>query len=229
MRFGLFSLFSQPNMSIPQKDVYRNAFDLCERADQAGFDCLWVAEHPFTHQGNKNFFRIIVNDALAGPETVKYAVNKLGKKKLGIIYENTDYGKGLVDASEPVVQQLGAEIVASETYTMGADKDFSAQLTKIKAAQPEVLIHYGNYGEGGPIMGQAAKIGLNVPKLIEGGDQDQQFIELAGKDAVEGTTLFSTWDPNSQVPSAKGFEAKYKAKTGQDSLSGRLTTTTSCT
>lgn len=170
-----------------------------------------------THQGNKNFFRIIVNDALAGPETVKYAVNTLGKKKLGIIYENTDYGKGLVDASKPTAQQLGADLVATETYTMGTDKDFSAQLTKIKAAQPEVLIHYGNYGEGGPIMAQAAKIGLNVPRLVEGGDQDNQFIELAGKDAVEGVILFSTWDPTSQLPTAKGFQEKYKAKTGQDS------------
>ncbi|MBV8987322.1 MAG: ABC transporter substrate-binding protein [Solirubrobacterales bacterium] len=170
-----------------------------------------------THQGYKTFFRTLVNDALAGPSTVTYAVNTLGKKKLGIIYENTDYGKGLMDASQPVIQQLGAQVVDAETYTMGTDKDFSAQLTKIKAAQPDVLIHYGNYGEGGPIMAQAAKIGLNVPKLVEGGDQDQQFIELAGKDAVEGVNVFSTWDPNSQIPAAKGFQDKYKAKTGQDS------------
>lgn len=51
MRFGLFSLFSQPNMGVPQADVYRNGFDLCERADRAGFDCLWVAEHHFSNFG----------------------------------------------------------------------------------------------------------------------------------------------------------------------------------
>lgn len=51
MRFGLFSLFSQPNLSVPQAEVYRNAFELAELAGQAGFDCLWVAEHHFSNFG----------------------------------------------------------------------------------------------------------------------------------------------------------------------------------
>ncbi len=51
MRFGLFSLFSQPNLNVPQAEVYRRGFELVERADHAGFDCLWVAEHHFSNFG----------------------------------------------------------------------------------------------------------------------------------------------------------------------------------
>jgi branched-chain amino acid transport system substrate-binding protein len=162
-----------------------------------------------TKRGFKNFFRTIPTDAAQGPDMVNYAVKTLGKKNLAFIYENTDYGKGLVDASEPVVSKLGAKLLAKETYTLGVDKDFTAQLTKIKASKPDALFHYGNYGEGGPILNQAYRLGLtqdpNVAKLLAAGDQDYEIIKLAGADAIEGAYLFVFFNPSAKNPKAQAF------------------------
>jgi branched-chain amino acid transport system substrate-binding protein len=158
-----------------------------------------------TQLGYKSFFRINVNDSLAGPQTVQLAA-KLGKKRAAIIYENTDYGKGLLDASRDPAKAAGVEIVDEDTYTLGVDKDFAAILTKAKAANPDVMIHYGSYGEGGPMVGQAAKLGLNLQWLVDG-DQDPAFIDLAGKPS-EGVISFSGWDQNADLPVIKTFNTK---------------------
>jgi branched-chain amino acid transport system substrate-binding protein len=165
-----------------------------------------------THQGYKNFFRVIINDSLQGPIVARYAIETLGKTKLALIYENTDYGKGVVDAMTPVVTQDGASIVASETYTKVQDKDFSAQLTKIKAAGPDALVHIGEYGEGGPIFGQAYRLGLttdpNLAKLAFDGDRQPALIELAGQDAVQGLLLFAAFNSLSDLQATQEFAAK---------------------
>lgn len=165
-----------------------------------------------THQGYKNFFRVIINDSLQGPILANYAVQTLGKKKLALIYENTDYGKGVVDAMTPVAAQDGADIVASETYTKVQDKDFSAQLTKIKAANPDALVHIGEYGEGGPIFGQAYRLGLttnaSLTKLAFDGDRQPALVQLAGSEAVQGLLLFAAFNSLSDLQATQEFAQK---------------------
>jgi len=171
-----------------------------------------------THMGYTNFFRIITNDALEGPELVMYAAKQLGKKRFGAIYENTDYGKGLLDAIQGTYQQFGAQQVAAETYTISQDKDFSAQLTKIKQANPDALLHAGQYGEGGPIFNQAYRLGLttntNVAKLGFDGDHQAEFITLGTREGVDGTYLLAAFNPFLDNPRTKAFLSKIQSKFG---------------
>jgi branched-chain amino acid transport system substrate-binding protein len=165
-----------------------------------------------THLGYKNFFRVIIDDFAQAPVVVDEAVKKQGRKRLAIIYENSDYGKGVYEAAAKEAKKLGVEIVDAETYTAGVDRDFSAQLTKIKAAGPDALIIGGQYGEGGPILSQAYRIGLTtdgkVLKLGFDGLRQDTLIDLSGKQAAEGLLIFASFNSLSTAPLTTAFREK---------------------
>jgi branched-chain amino acid transport system substrate-binding protein len=165
-----------------------------------------------THLGYANFFRVIIDDFAQAPVVVDEAVQKGGRKRLAIIYENSDYGKGVFDAASKEAKKLGVEIVDAETYTAGVDRDFSAQLTKIKAANPDALIIGGQYGEGGPILSQAYRLGLTsdgkVLKLGFDGLRQDALIDLAGKEAAEGLLIFASFNSLSDAPLTTAFREK---------------------
>lgn len=168
--------------------------------------------HKLTHMGFDNIFRVIINDQGQAPVVAEHIVTKEGRKKIAIIYENSDYGKGAMESAAAKARELGAEVVATETYQPAVDREFAAQLTKIKAAGPDALILAGQYGEGGPIFNQAHRLGLTSDGkvLIAGFDGLRQgaFIELAGAEAVEGLLIFASFNSLSDAPKTAEFREK---------------------
>lgn len=170
------------------------------------------SSHKLTHMGFDNIFRVIINDQGQSPVVAEHIITVEGRKKIAIIYENSDYGKGAMESASAKAKELGAEIVATETYQPGVDRDFAAQLTKIKAAGPDALILAGQYGEGGPIFSQAYRLGLTSDGsvLIAGFDGLRQgaFIDLAGAEAVEGLLIFASFNSLSDAPKTAEFREK---------------------
>ena len=78
----------------------------------------------------------------------------------GIDYKVNPFDEIAVEEAIRINEKLGGEVVAMETYAQLVDKDFTAQLTKIKAADPDALLICGVYTEGGLIMRQAEIAGL---------------------------------------------------------------------
>ncbi|MGE5485592.1 MAG: ABC transporter substrate-binding protein [Ignavibacteriales bacterium] len=184
---------------------------------RAGLTCLSSSSSnpALTKMGYTNFLRTITNDYLQGEPMAKLAVETLKAKKVAIIYANSDYGRGLLDATLPVLKKYGGEVVAQETFVPGVDKDFSAQLTKIKKAGGDALLIISDYTEAGLIVRQMAAAGLG--KMIKIGSaaiQSQQFIDLAGKEAAEGTYILSYWNPDSKKPGVQEYVKRFQAKYG---------------
>jgi branched-chain amino acid transport system substrate-binding protein len=165
-----------------------------------------------THLGNRNIFRVIINDQGQAPVVARHLITQEGRKRIAIIYENTDYGKGAYQSAAATAKELGAEVVAAETYQAGVDRDFAAQLTKIKAANPDALIQCGQYGEGGPIFSQAYRLGLTSDsKVLRAGFdglRQSSFVGLAGKEAVEGLLIFASFNSLSDAPRTAEFREK---------------------
>lgn len=165
-----------------------------------------------TALGYKHFFRTINKDDAQGREMVEYAVKNMGAKRLGIFYGNDDYGRGLLISAVAKAKELAVEVVGQETYVPGVDKDFSAQLTKMAAARPDVLLLMTYYTEGGLILSQREKAGLaNVPVLAAAGNQHPQFATLGGQGA-EGALVFAYYDPYNPAPAAQEFVKKWQAR-----------------
>ncbi len=161
-------------------------------------------------RGFKYQFRTITHDGLQGPLMAKHAIETLGLKKIAIVYGAEDYAAGLFESTEPVIPELGGELVAVETFTPG-DKDFSAQLTKIAEADPEALLYFGHYAEGALVTKQRVAAGMEDVVVIQpGGSQQPGFLELAGE-AAEGTYILVFYDPFSPTPENQKFLENYKA------------------
>lgn len=105
-------------------------------------------------------------------------------------------------------------IVAEEGYAKG-DKDFNAQLTNIKAADPEFIFCPNYYEDDGMIVKQARALGLTVPFL--GGDGWDGVVKYASAEELEGTFYCSAYAPGS-TDAVKAFEEAYTAAYGTDTL-----------
>jgi branched-chain amino acid transport system substrate-binding protein len=145
---------------------------------------------------------------------VKIAVQKLGKKRLAVMYVSNDYGRDGYKVVLDVATKLGVPPVAAETCNQG-DLDYSSQLMKIRDANPDVLIIWTMYEEAALIAKQAAASGLKIQLMGSGGLTNNKYVELGGA-ATEGTIMCQTYHPSSTEPRIAEFTQKYKAKFGQN-------------
>jgi len=158
-------------------------------------------------------FRNCLSDEVQAVQLAEFAVNELGLKKFAIMFTNNDYGLSLRNAFAAKAEEI-AEVVGVETYNDG-EKDFRAQLTKLKGANPDALYIAGYYTEAAKIAQQAKEQGLNVQLLGADGFYSPVLVELGG-DAVEGavfTAGFFTDDPSEN---AQNFVKAYKEKFNEE-------------
>ena len=156
---------------------------------------MFLAQNSATTQGT-----IIAN----------YAVKELGVKKVAVLYNSQNaYSVGLANPFIKVIEDSGGQIVAKETYT-STDKDFRAQLTKIKAAQPDAL-YFPSYPVEIPLIyTQAFELGLNVPMF---GSNSVPPTGLApSTDPAATTNTFYPYGINPSDPVLVDWAAAYKAK-----------------
>ncbi len=179
------------SLSMAAGDIVKNA-----KIPTVGASCT----NPLVTLNNDYYFRVCFIDPFQGTVMANYAFNKLGAKKAAIIQEvSNDYSVGLAKFFVDAFKELTGDdncIVATSNYNTG-DQDFTAQLTNIKAANPEVIFAPGNFTESALLISQAKQLGMDVP--IIGGDtwETPEFIDI-GKDAVEGavfSTFFATEQP----------------------------------
>jgi branched-chain amino acid transport system substrate-binding protein len=178
--------------------------------------------NPKVTEGREFVFRVCFLDPFQGYVMAKFATDPkeakgLGVKKLAILFDQRQaYSKGLAGDFEAALLKLGGTVVAKESYS-GGDQDFSAQLTRIKAAGAEALWLPGYYTDVANIARQVRAIGISAPLL--GGDGWESVTEIGGAtlDGAYYSNHYSTDDPR---PEVQGFVTKYKAKHGRtpDSL-----------
>ncbi len=157
-------------------------------------------------------FRACYNDSFQGQVVAKFAKDDLGAMKAAILFDNTnDYSKGLRDNFAAKFADLGGTIVAEESYATD-DKDFSAQITKIKAAGPDVLFLPDYYSTVSLIAKQVRNQGMEIPML--GADGWDEIANNAG-DEVIGCYYSNHYSPDADDAEVKAFVEKYKAAYGE--------------
>ena len=134
-------------------------------------------------------FRTSVESATIIPATVKAAKEQLKSARVAQIYTNDDqFSVGEFKAYQAELKAAGIQIVGVETLRTG-DVDFSAQLTKIKALNPDTLVISSQGQEAVGLMTQARKLGLDKVRFIGG-----NAFNAAGvvKEAGAAMEVFST-------------------------------------
>lgn len=173
-----------------------------------------TATNPRVTQIGNYIFRACFIDDFQGLVMARFARTGLGKRagKAAILFEKTsDYSIGLAKYFKEEFVRLGGKIVAEESFSSG-DQDFSAQLTKIKGKNPDVLYVPSYYDTAGLIIKQARELGINVPILGGDGFDSPQLAELAGKENLKNCYFSGHFFSGSSAPQVKTFVANYKKR-----------------
>ena len=160
-------------------------------------------------------FRNAVPESLAVDTAIKEAHKTLGFKTAAIMYSNNnDQMVSVNNTARKALEAEGVQIVDTETFA-DKDTDFSAQLTKIQQAKPDVIVVASLYQEGALIMKKMREMGMNQPVIGSNGFNSPEFIKIAGA-AADGVIVGTPWFPNKDDQKVKDFRKAYKDKYGKE-------------
>ncbi|OIQ52750.1 ABC transporter substrate-binding protein [Neomoorella thermoacetica] len=190
----------------------RNAIPAAAVAESARVPMIspW-STNPKTTENKKYVLRACFIDDFQGVVVAKFASDKLGAKKAAVLFDvASEYNKGIAEIFKKSFEGNGGQVVAFETYTKG-DKDFSAQLTKIKEANPDVLFLPNYYSEVPLQVEQARKLGYTGQIIGSDSWGNPEIIKLGGKN-MEGLFFSTHYAPDIATPVAQKFIKAYQEK-----------------
>jgi branched-chain amino acid transport system substrate-binding protein len=170
--------------------------------------------NPKTTEHLKYVFRACFLDDFQGEVMAKFARDNLKAKTAAVLYDvASEYNKGIAEFFKKSFEKLGGQVVAFESYTKD-DKDFSSQLTKIKAANPDVLFLPNYYNEVPLQAQQARRLGITCSFIGSDSWGSSELLTLGGKD-LEGGFFSTHYAPDIATPKAHTFIKDYEAKYGK--------------
>jgi branched-chain amino acid transport system substrate-binding protein len=159
-------------------------------------------------------FRVCFIDPFQATVMSKFAINSLKVKRVAVLQDvKNAYSTGLAEFFVKQFKDLGGEIVELQSYSAG-DKDFKAQLTSIKAKNPEAIFIPGYYTDVGLIAIQAREIGITQPLFGGDGWESVKLTEGKAKDALEGSFFSTHVSADDPSPMVQNFVKKYTDKYG---------------
>jgi len=142
-----------------------------------------------------NFFRTIATDQIQGRIQADYLVNELGVKRVAVIHDKGDYGKGLAEYAREYLMDAGVDVVMFEGITVGA-VDYSAIINRVGAENVDAIVYGGYHPEASKLVDQGRQAGLLIPFISGDGVKDDTFINVAGS-AAEGVFATGPTDTSS--------------------------------
>ena len=157
-----------------------------------------------------NFFRTIASDDAQAKLEVDFALGVLKLKKIAVLHDKGDYGKGLAEFAKSFIEKDSrGEVVLYEGITPGA-VDYSAIVQKIKRSGAEAVIFGGYHPEASKVVSQMRKKRMKTIFISDDGVKDDTFIKVAKKYA-EGVYATGPMDVSSNPMAIAANEAHKKA------------------
>jgi branched-chain amino acid transport system substrate-binding protein len=167
-----------------------------------------------TKMGSKYVFRIAPTVDVYSDTLYEWGAKTLGLKTVAIISDKGAYGKDVGDSWENTAPKYNVKVVTREMINL-EDKDFTGQLLKIKALNPQMVIFAVNWElTMGLIAKNMRKLGMDTPILTGALDVDK-FVEYAGK-ASDGTIVGLPFGGFDQPKERVNFAQRFKTKYGKD-------------
>jgi branched-chain amino acid transport system substrate-binding protein len=163
----------------------------------------------FTERGMWNTFRVCGRDDQQGQVAGEYLAKAFKGKNVAILHDRTTYGKGLADETKKALNKLGVKEAMYEAYTRG-DKDFTALVSRMKAANIDAVFLGGYHSEGGLILRQMRDQGMKSAFVGADSIVTSEFWAITGA-AGEGVRITFGPDPRNKKTAAEVVK-KFKAK-----------------
>ena len=170
---------------------------------------------PLTKGGEyPNFYRTIAPDDDQAMLAAAFATDKLNAKKVAVLHDKGDYGKGFADFAKEAIEKGGkAKVVMYEGIQPGA-MDYSAVIQKLNKEGADVVIFGGYHPEASKLISQMLKKKITVAFIGPDGIKGDGFLKIAGKDA-EGIYATGPMDV-SKLPMNAKSHADFKIKFSKD-------------
>src|SRR5690606_10906217 len=160
-------------------------------------------------RGNTTTFRTCGRDDQQGQFAGPWIAENYAGKNVAILHDKSTYGKGIADLTKEEMNKAGLQEAMYEAYTAG-EQDYTALITKMKAANIDVIYLGGYHTEGALIVRQAREQGLNAQLIGPDSLNTAEFVSIAG-DSAEGV-MFSNAAEARNLPSAAAVVEKIRAE-----------------
>jgi branched-chain amino acid transport system substrate-binding protein len=183
----------------------------------------WAAATSITRNGRTpNFmFRVSANDDAVDHFLARHVTEKLGKKKPGVILENTPWGASNQEGLTKWFAKMNVQPAGFEKFNWN-DPDMSPQLLRLKNGGADSIVMVANAPEGAQVVKSRAKIGWNVPTVSHWGISGGRFAELTGElsESVVFVQTYSFFGKQSEVGERviAALKAKFGVKGPEDIL-----------
>lgn len=165
-----------------------------------------------TTTGSKVFNRVAFTDVTQAKFSAEYLYNKLKIKKLAVMHDGSDYGKGLAEGVRDNFIKLGGEVVAFQAITP-KETDYTAALSAVSAKKPEAIFFGGYTAEGSILTNQMKQTGLEKAVFFGcDGTYGEDFLTRTGKNG-EGAYAVSLTPPD--TAEKKKFDEAYTKAYGK--------------
>ncbi len=158
-------------------------------------------------------FRVALTADILIPGGIETTQTKLGYQRVATLYDDADLFSTDGDAAvREVLKARGIEVIATETF-QGGDTDFSEQLTRIQALDPDVIFVSSQPPEKPGILIQGHTLGISAPFIVRTLTADN--VRVAGV-AAEGAMTFIGWGAAVDTPGNQAFVENYTTQFGME-------------
>jgi len=171
-----------------------------------------MSTHPGTTLGKPFVFRIAFTDDQQGQALARFAVETLHARRAALLYDvSMEYSRNLAGVFQAQFAALGGTIVADQQFTTDQADDFTAQLTRIAAARPDVIFA-PNFSRADSIQViQARRLGLRATFL---GSDTWSLESLRTVPEADGAYFTVQWHPGIGTAESDSFVARYRGAYG---------------
>lgn len=168
------------------------------------------ASNPDISKAGEYIFRNWQSDALEGEVDAKFAYERMGYRKMSVLYVNNAYGTGLKTVFEQSFKMMGGKILTSEPFEQG-DTDMKSQLNKIAAQKSDAIYMPGYPPEMAIALKQSKELGIRTQYLSVQAFDDPKILQTA-KESANGVIFSVPRPPDPSNPIVNNFKSKYKQR-----------------
>lgn len=162
-----------------------------------------------TDRGLPGILRVCGRDDAQGELSAQIIKDRFAGRKVAILHDNAPFGRGLADATKANLNKLGIQETLFAAITPG-ERDYTAVITRLKAAGIELVYYGGYHQEMGTLVRQGAEQGYRAQWLGTSGIASKEFAQIAGP-ASDGVLM--TFNPDARKRAeAAGVVAAFRQK-----------------
>lgn len=167
-----------------------------------------ASEQSLSARGYTNFFRVNASDDIQAAVNARFLVEKLGAKRVAVLFNNTEYGQGLAASLVKELEARGAQAVTRIEVEEGQSR-YADEIAQVRAANPDAIFYAGYEIEAPYLRAELVRAGITLPMLASDGAFLAATIDESDG-AAEGMYV-SAFAPSPRAVGDPGWFEAYQA------------------